>query len=149
MDSIVLEIRDLSKQYRSQWALNHVNLHLRQGKIYGLIGKNGAGKTTLMRMIAGLGFPTQGNILLFGMENRSGLETAGKRIGSLIEAPGLVAGMSAKENMHLQCLMKGIPNYEIENELLELVGLKDTGKKKVKNFSLGMKQRLGIAATLI
>ena len=71
MGSIVLETRDLSKQYRSQWALNHVNLRLQQGKIYGLIGKNGAGKTTLMRMIAGLGFPTQGSILLFGTENRS------------------------------------------------------------------------------
>lgn len=149
MGNMVLETRDLSKQYKSQRALDHVNLSLQQGKIYGLIGKNGAGKTTLMRMIAGLGFPTQGSILLFGTEDRSGLEAAGKRIGSLIEAPGLVAGMSAKENMHLQCLMKGIPNYEIENELLELVGLKDTGKKKVKNFSLGMKQRLGIATTLI
>ena len=149
MGNMVLETRDLSKQYKSQMALNHVNLSLQQGKIYGLIGKNGAGKTTLMRMIAGLGFPTQGSILLFGTDNRRGLEAAGKRIGSLIEAPGLVAGMSAKENMHLQCLMKGIPNYETENELLELVGLKDTGKKKVKNFSLGMRQRLGIAATLI
>lgn len=149
MGNLILETRDLSKQYKSQWALNHVNLSLQQGKIYGLIGKNGAGKTTLMRMIAGLGFPTQGSILLFGTENRSGLEAAGKRIGSLIEAPGLVAGMSAKENMRLQCLMKGIPNYEIEEKLLELVGLKDAGKKKVKNFSLGMRQRLGIATTLI
>lgn len=149
MGNVVLETRDLSKQYKSQLALSHVNLSLQQGKIYGLIGKNGAGKTTLMRMIAGLGFPTQGSILLFGTENRRGLEAAGKRIGSLIEAPGLVAGMSAKENMHLQCLLKGMPNYEIENELLKLVGLKDTGKKKVKNFSLGMKQRLGIATTLI
>lgn len=149
MGNMVLETRDLSKQYKSQLALNHVNLSLQQGKIYGLIGKNGAGKTTLMRMIAGLGFPTQGSILLFGTENRRELESAGKRIGSLIESPGLVAGMSAKENMHLQCLMKGIPDYGIENELLELVGLKDTGKKKVKNFSLGMRQRLGIATTLI
>lgn len=149
MGNMVLETRDLSKQYKSQMALNHVNLSLQQGKIYGLIGKNGAGKTTLMRMIAGLGFPTQGSILLFGTDNRRELEAEGKRIGSLIEAPGLVSGMSAKENMHLQCLMKGIPNYETENELLELVGLKDTGKKKVKNFSLGMRQRLGIAATLI
>lgn len=149
MGNMVLETRDLSKQYKSQRALDHVNLSLQQGKIYGLIGKNGAGKTTLMRMIAGLGFPTQGSILLFGTEERSELEAAGKRIGSLIEAPGLVTGMSAKENMHLQCLMKGIPNYEIEDELLELVGLKDAGKKKVKNFSLGMKQRLGIAITLI
>lgn len=149
MGNMVLETRDLSKQYKSQLALNHVNLSLQQGKIYGLIGKNGAGKTTLMRMIAGLGFPTQGSILLFGTENRRELESAGKRIGSLIESPGLVAGMSAKENMHLQCLMKGMPDYGIENELLELVGLKNTGKKKVKNFSLGMRQRLGIATTLI
>lgn len=149
MSSIILETRDLSKQYKSQWALKHVNLRLQQGRIYGLIGKNGAGKTTLMRMIAGLGFPTQGSILLFGKEGRSGLEEEGKRIGSLIEEPALVAGMTAKENLHLQCLMKGIPNYEVEKELLELVGLQDTGKKKVKNFSLGMRQRLGIAATLI
>lgn len=146
---MILETRDLSKQYKSQWALKKVNLRLQKGKIYGLIGKNGAGKTTLMRMIAGLGFPTEGSIFLFGKENRSGLEEEGKRIGSLIEAPGLVAGMTAKENMHLQCLMKGIPNYEVENELLKLVGLEDTGKKKVKNFSLGMRQRLGIATTLI
>lgn len=149
MSSIILETRDLSKQYKSQWALKHVNLRLQQGRIYGLIGKNGAGKTTLMRMIAGLGFPTGGSIFLFGKENRGDLEEEGKRIGSLIEEPALVAGMTAKENLHLQCLMKGIPNYEVEKELLELVGLQDTGKKKVKNFSLGMRQRLGIAATLI
>lgn len=149
MGNMVLEIRDLSKQYKSQRALNHVNLSLQQGKIYGLIGKNGAGKTTLMRMVAGLGFPSQGSILLFGAENRSALEAAGRRIGALIEAPGMADGLSAKENLHLQCLMKGIPNYEIEDELLELVGLKDVGKKKVKNFSLGMRQRLGIAAALI
>lgn len=149
MGNMVLETRDLSKQYKSQWALKHVNLRLQQGKIYGLIGKNGAGKTTLMRMIAGLGFPTEGSILLFGGEDSGGLEEKGKRIGSLIEEPALVAGMTAKENLHLQCLMKGIPNYEVEKELLELVGLQDTGKKKVKNFSLGMRQRLGIAATLI
>lgn len=149
MGNMVLETRDLSKQYKSQWALKHVNLRLQQGKIYGLIGKNGAGKTTLMRMIAGLGFPTEGSILLFGGEDSGGLEEKGKRIGSLIEEPALVTGMTAKENLHLQCLMKGIPNYEVEKELLELVGLQDTGKKKVKNFSLGMRQRLGIAATLI
>lgn len=149
MNNIVLETKNLSKRYKSQPALKHVNLCLKQGRIYGLIGKNGAGKTTLMRMIAGLGFPTEGSIELFGRSNRKELEQTGKRIGSLIEAPGLVGGMSAKENMHLQCLMKGLPNYEVEDELLELVGLKDTGRKRVKNFSLGMKQRLGIAAALI
>lgn len=149
MGNVVLETKDLSKKFKSQLVLNQVNLRLKQGKVYGLIGKNGAGKTTLMRMVAGLGFPTSGSITLFGTKNRKELKTAGKRIGCLIEAPGLVTGMSAKENMHLQCLMKGMPNYEAENELLETVGLTDTGKKKVKNFSLGMKQRLGIAAALI
>lgn len=149
MNNVVLETKDLSKRYKSQTALSHVNLCLKRGRIYGLIGKNGAGKTTLMRMIAGLGFPTEGSIELFGKDNRNELEEAGKRIGSLIEAPGMVVGMSAKENMHLQCLMKGLPNYEVEDELLELVGLKDVGKKKVRNFSLGMKQRLGIAIALI
>lgn len=149
MNNIVLETKNLSKRYKTQTALDHVNLCLKQGRIYGLIGKNGAGKTTLMRMIVGLGFPTEGSIELFGRNNRNELEETGKRIGSLIEAPGLVSGMSAKENMHLQCLMKGLPNYEVEDELLELVGLKDAGRKRVKNFSLGMKQRLGIAVALI
>lgn len=149
MSNIVLEIENLSKVYKSQPALNHVNLQLEQGRIYGLIGKNGAGKTTLMRMVAGLAFPTEGSMKLFGKSSRKELEAAGKRIGALIEAPALVAGMTAKENMHLQCLMRGFPNYEAEDEFLKLVGLNSVGKKKVRNFSLGMKQRLGIAATLM
>jgi len=148
MSNVILETKNLSKCYKSQMALSHVNLRLERGRIYGLIGKNGAGKTTLMRMITGLGFPTEGTIELFGKSSRKEQE-AEKRIGSLIEHPGLVGGMTAKENMHLQCLMKGFPNYEVEEELLERVGLDDVGKKKVKNFSLGMKQRLGIATVLI
>lgn len=149
MGKVIVEIKNLSKRYKSGLALNHVNLHMEQGKIYGLIGKNGAGKTTLMRMIARLGFPTEGTIEIFGKSSKEDLEESGKRIGTLIETPGLTGGMSAKENMHLQCLMKGLPNYEVEDELLDLVGLADAGKKKVKNFSMGMKQRLGIATTLI
>lgn len=149
MSKTVLETRNLTKRYKTQLALSHVDLCLKQGRIYGLIGKNGAGKTTLMRMIAGLGFPTEGSIELFGRSIQEDLAKTGKRMGALIESAGLVGGMSAKENMHLQCLMKGIPNYELEDELLNLVGLADTGRKKVKNFSLGMRQRLGIATTLI
>lgn len=149
MSKIILETRNLTKRYKSQLALSHVDLCLKQGRIYGLIGKNGAGKTTLMRMIAGLGFPTEGSIELFGRSNLEDLAKTGKRMGTLIEASGLVGGMTAKENMHLQCLMKGIPNYELEDEVLEMVGLADTDNKKVKNFSLGMRQRLGIATTLI
>lgn len=146
MSNTILEVKNLSKRYKSQLALSHVNLHLERGRIYGLIGKNGAGKTTLMRMIAGLGFPTEGTVELFGRSNNR--ETR-NQIGSLIESPDLVGGMTAKENMHLQCLIKGLPNYEVEDELLELVGLSDAGRKKAKHFSLGMKQRLGIATTLI
>lgn len=149
MSKTVLETRNLTKRYKTQLTLSHVDLCLKQGRIYGLIGKNGAGKTTLMRMIAGLGFPTEGSIELFGRSIQEDLAKTGKRMGALIESAGLVGGMSAKENMHLQCLMKGIPNYELEDELLDLVGLADTGRKKVKNFSLGMRQRLGIATTLI
>lgn len=149
MDNIVLETKNLSKRYKSQWALRNVNLHMEKGRIYGLIGKNGAGKTTLMRLVTGLAFPTEGEIRIFGKSSRKELEESGNRIGALIEYPGLIGSMSAKENMHYQCLMKGFPDYGIEDELLELTGLSDTGRKRVRNFSLGMKQRLGIAVVLL
>lgn len=149
MGNTVLEIENLSKRYNSQWALKNINLRLEKGRIYGLIGKNGAGKTTLMRMVTGLSFPTDGTIKLFGKNRSTNLDNSGNRIGALIEYPAVTGNMTAKENMHFQCLMRGIPNFELEDELLELTGLKDTGKKKVKNFSLGMKQRLGIAMVLI
>lgn len=149
MDNVILETKNLSKRYKSQMALNHVNLCLRQGRIYGLIGKNGAGKTTFMRMVTGLGFPTEGTLSLFGKTSQKELGKQGKRVGSLIEHPALVNGMTAKQNMHMQRLMKGLPDAKAEDELLELVGLSDTGRKKVRNFSLGMKQRLGIAMVLL
>lgn len=149
MGSAVLEIKNLSKRYNSHWALKDVNLRLEKGRIYGLIGKNGAGKTTLMRMVTGLSFPTEGTLTLFGKSKNDSLENTGKRIGALIEYPAVIGNMTAKENMHFQCLMRGLPNFELEDELLELTGLKNTGRKKVKNFSLGMKQRLGIAVVLL
>lgn len=149
MGNAVLEIKNLSKRYNSQWALKNVNLRLEKGRIYGLIGKNGAGKTTLMRMVPGLSFPTDGTVELFGRSRDNGIENINRRIGALIEYPAVIGNMTAKENMHFQCLMRGLPNFELEDELLELTGLKDTGRKKVKNFSLGMKQRLGIAVVLL
>ena len=149
MEDVILETRNLSRRYKTQQALHKVNLKLKRGRIYGLIGKNGAGKTTLMRMVAGLGFPTEGEVFLFGKNGNQARGSEGRRIGTLIENPAFVGSMTAKENIHLQFLMKGLPNYEMEKELLALVGLSDTGKKKVKHFSLGMKQRLGIAAALV
>lgn len=149
MGNAVLEIKNLSKRYNSQWALKNINMRLEKGRIYGLIGKNGAGKTTLMRMVTGLSFPTNGTVTLFGKDRNSNMDEAGRRIGALIEYPALNGSMTAKENLHFQCLMKGIPNFEIEDEMLELTGLKNTGRKKTRNFSLGMKQRLGIASVLL
>lgn len=149
MGNTILEIKGLTKRYKEQTALKNVSIKLEKGKIYGLIGKNGAGKTTLMRMIAGLGFQNEGTISLFGKESGQGYEKEKNRIGTLIEYPALIGNMSAKENMHWQCLMKGYPDYEMEDKLLELVGMGNAAKKKVKNFSLGMKQRLGIATVLL
>lgn len=144
----VLKTDRLTKSYRGAYALKQATVTLERGKIYGLIGQNGAGKTTLMRLIAGLTFPTSGSIELFGRTGEQAQQER-KRIGCLIEHPGLVPSMTAREHMKLYRLMRGIPNQELEQELLETVGLADTGSKKAKNFSLGMKQRLGIAVALL
>lgn len=108
MGNTVLEIENLSKRYNSQWALKNINLRLEKGRIYGLIGKNGAGKTTLMRMVTGLSFPTDGVIKLFGKDRNNNLDNSGRRIGALIEYPAVTGNMTARENLHFQCLMRGI-----------------------------------------
>lgn len=149
MDEYVLKTRSLTKTYRNTVALDNVTITLKPGRIYGLIGHNGAGKTTFMRLIAGLTFPTSGEINLFGYTQAKHLQHARQRIGFMIEAPAINTSMSAKENLHLHRIIQGIPNEELEQELLALVGLQNTGKKKARNFSLGMKQRLGIALSLI
>jgi ABC-2 type transport system ATP-binding protein len=149
MKEYVLKANSLTKSYHGAKALNHVSMTLEAGKIYGLIGQNGAGKSTLMRIIAGHSFPTSGNIEIFGHTGEKALQLERKRIGCMIEYPSLTLNMTAKENLKLHRIMRGIPNKEIEDELLEFMGLADTKKKKAKNFSLGMKQRLGIAIALL
>ncbi|MBW4081160.1 ABC transporter ATP-binding protein [Paenibacillus sp. S150] len=149
MKETVLRTDSLTKSYQGANALHDVSIALEAGKIYGLIGQNGAGKTTLMRLVAGLGFPSGGRIELFGRTGEKALQVERKRLGCMIEYPGLTPNMTAKDNLKLHRLLRGIPNAEAEQELLEFVGLADTGKKKVKNFSLGMKQRLGIAVALL
>ena len=141
----VIETKNLSKKFPNKLAVNHVNVHVQKGDIYGLIGKNGAGKTTTMRMILGTLFPTSGEILLFGNDN---LSQARKRIGSLIEAPGLYRGCTAYENMKRFSILYGGTDEEIK-DILDFVGLGNVGKKKAGQFSLGMKQRLGIALSLL
>lgn len=145
----VLETENLTKDFGSFRALDRVSVKLEPGKIYGLIGRNGAGKTTLMRLAAGLSFPSKGSISLFGRSGEKALQEERKRIGCMIEHPGMIGNMNAKENLRVRRVLKGIPNEETEDELLKLVGLSNAGKKKAKDFSLGMKQRLGIADALI
>lgn len=145
----VLETNNLEKKYKDFKALNHTNIHIEKGAIYGLIGKNGAGKTTLIRIICGLQEPTNGSYTIYGKKNNSSdIVNARKRMGAIIESPSIYKEMSARDNLIEQYKLVGMPSFDGIEELLKLVGLAGTGKKKVKNFSLGMKQRLGIAICL-
>ncbi|WP_314068533.1 ABC transporter ATP-binding protein [uncultured Vagococcus sp.] len=148
MTNYLLETHQLTKRYREQVAVNAVDLHIERGSIYGLIGRNGAGKTTLMRTISGLASPTSGTISIFG-ESGPKVSRYFSRIGVLIESPGLYGDMSAADNLKLKQLCIGLKGKTYVGSLLELVGLGSVRKKKVKSFSLGMKQRLGIAMALI
>ena len=149
MSEYILKTSNLTKKYKNYKAINNVSLSLEAGKIYGLIGRNGAGKSTFMKLIAGHSYPDEGHIELFGHTKESEIQLERKRIGCMIESPSINLSMTAKENMKLHRIIRGIPDEKIEDELLSLLDINNTGKKKVKNFSLGMKQRLGIAITLI
>ena len=141
----VLKTEGLTKKYGKHTVVDHVGMHVRKGDIYGFIGRNGAGKTTFMRMVSGLASPAEGTMELFGSCE---LEQQRVRIGSLIEQPGLYRNMTARENMEVVRRELGIPEKRAVDDMLEFVRLSGTGKKKVKNFSMGMKQRLGIAIAL-
>lgn len=147
MEALV-QTHNLTKQYGQHKAVNNVNLSVRKGEIYGLIGRNGAGKTTILRLISGLAKPTKGSISLFGQNNRDSIYMQ-KHIGLLIETPGIYPDMSARDNVKLKCMAMGISNNSYIAELLKNVGLSAVDKKKVKCFSVGMKQRLGIALALV
>ncbi len=144
----VLETRGLTKVYGNKAAIRDVNLHIEEGTIYGLIGRNGAGKTTIMRIISGLSNASGGEYTLFG---KSGFEKGKmlREVGVLIEAPGIYPRLSAYENLKIKCLARGIRPKGYVEKLLETVSLTDTGKKGAGSFSLGMRQRLGIALALV
>ncbi len=144
----LLNTNGLTKQYGRHKAVKSVNIHIRQGDIYGLIGRNGAGKTTLLKMISGLAAPTQGDFTLFGKSGKEAYRYL-SRVGTLIESPGIYPNMSASDNLKLKCLAMGVRRKDEVSELLDIVGLSGAGRKKVKNFSMGMKQRLGIALALV
>ena len=141
----ILKTKNLTKRFGHKLAVNNVNMTINKGDIYGFIGKNGAGKTTFMKLILSLTFKTNGEIELFDGKK---ISQVGNKIGSLIEAPGLFKGVSAYENMYRFSIIYGADKNKIK-ELLKLVGLDKVGKKKVRDFSLGMKQRLGIAIALL
>lgn len=145
----ILTTAALKKQYGHFTALNGVSMHIPKGAIYGFVGKNGAGKTTLIRLICGLQFPTAGEYTLFGKPNTAkDIAKSRKRMGAVVETPSIYLDMTAEDNLREQYRILGLPSFDSIPELLHLVGLDDTGKKKAKHFSLGMRQRLGIAIAL-
>lgn len=146
----VLKTNALSKQYGHFKALNGLFMNVPKGAIYGFVGKNGAGKTTLIRLICGLQAPTGGEYFLYGKRHtQKDIVKSRRRMGAVVETPSVYMDMTARENLRQQCMILGCPSFNGIDELLELVGLSHTGKKKAKHFSLGMRQRLGIAIALV
>lgn len=148
MSETILKVTNISKKYGKHSALHKVSIEIKRGMIYGLIGENGAGKSTFMRTVMGLISIDEGEIELFGETSRSGLQRARRKMGQSIETPALYPELSARDNLRVQAANGGVSDREID-DLLRLMNLSDTGKKKAKNFSLGMRQRLAIASTLI
>lgn len=145
----VLQTDALCKSYRHFKALSGLSMNVPKGAIYGFVGKNGAGKTTLIRLICGLQNPTSGVYTLYGRKNTDKMiEKARRRMGAVVETPSIHLDMTARDNLRWQYRVLGLPNDDGIDEILGLVGLENTGKKKAKNFSLGMRQRLGIAIAL-
>lgn len=145
----ILKTDKLTKSYKKFKVLENLNMNIPKGSIYGLIGKNGAGKTTLMRIICGLQRPTDGTYSIYSVENNDKrIIKIRKRMGAIIETPSLCLDMTAEDNLKEQCKVIGLPNFNGLTEILRLVGLANTRHKKVGQFSLGMKQRLGIAIAL-
>lgn len=145
----VLQTKDLKKRYKDFHALNGLSMNVPKGSIYGFIGKNGAGKTTLFRQVCGLQEPTSGEYLLYGRSSKNkDIIKSRKRMGAVVETPSIYREMTAVDNLKQQYRILGLPSFDDIPDLLKLVGLEHTGKKKAKNFSLGMRQRLGIAVCL-
>ena len=145
----VLVTNSLQKKYRDFTALNNVTMHVPRGAVYGFVGENGAGKTTLIRLICGLQNPTAGDYSLFGLSCQDAdIGKSRSRMGAVVETPSIYLELSAEDNLKEQYRLLGIPSFDTIPALLKLVGLSDTGPKKAKHFSLGMRQRLGISLAL-
>lgn len=149
MVDYVIETNQLSKKYSNNIVVNSINMHVEKGKIYGLLGKNGAGKTTTMCMILNLTYPSSGEIFLFGKDPKKYSKEIYSNIGSIIETPGFYENLTAYENLKIIAKIRGKYNPQNINLVLEMVNLENEKSKKFKDFSLGMKQRLGIAAAIM
>lgn len=146
----VLKTNALKKSYGHYKALNGLTMSVPKGSIYGFVGKNGAGKTTLIRLICGLQKPTGGEYSIYGIGNKEReIIKARRRIGAVVETPSIYLDMTAEDNLRVQCRVLGLPSFEGIADVLKMVGLENTGRKRVKDFSLGMRQRLGIAVAIV
>ncbi len=146
----IIETKDITKNYGKYQVLNKLNIHVKENSIYGLIGKNGAGKTTLIRIICGLQDPTNGTYFINKIDNKAkDISLVRKKIGAIIERPSIYEEMNAKDNIICQMKLVGLTNYQDVSKILDVVGLSNVGNKKVRYYSLGMKQRLGIALALV
>lgn len=144
----VLKTNNLCKHYKDFKALNGLTMSVPKGSIYGFVGRNGAGKTTLIRLICGLQFPTSGDFEIYGVKNSESTMASRRRMGAVVETPSFYPEMTAVDNLKQQYRLLGMPSFDGISELLKLVGLENTGRKQAKDFSLGMRQRLGIAVAL-
>lgn len=149
MEEYIVQTQGLCKTYNKKLVVSDVNMHVKKGEIYGLVGRNGAGKTTIMKMLCGLVHPTEGKIQLLGKSFEGSMVKGIERIGNILETPAFFPYLSARDNLEYYRIQKGIPEKECVDELLKFVSLEDAGKKKFKTFSLGMKQRLGFAYALL
>lgn len=145
----IIKAKGLTKKYPKCTALQKVNLEIKRGEIYGLVGANGAGKTTLLKILAGQIFASKGEFTLFGACEKKEQENQRKRLGALIENPGFYPQMTIEQNMEFYRLQKGVPGKQIVEDTLKTVGLWEVRNKKGKTLSLGMKQRLGLAIALL
>lgn len=146
-ENYAVETAALTKRYKNKAAVNKVDLKVREGAIYGFIGRNGAGKSTTLKMLCGLAEPTEGDIKLFGKPVND--PAAARRIGCLIESAGLYPNMTARQNMIMKAKCMGLADEKSVERILAVTGLSETGNKKAKHFSMGMKQRLGVALALL
>ena len=149
MSDYLIETKQLTKIYGEQAAVKNIDLHVKRGRIYGLLGRNGAGKTTTMKMLLGLTQPTSGEVKIWGKTLRGNEKKLLPRIGSLIESPGFYPNLTATENLRIFATLRGVPNRHAIKDALDLVGLPYKDKKLFSQYSLGMKQRLAIALAVM